>query len=499
MKVLLINPARTYYSGSKGVRLGLPLGIMYIAANLKKNGINVEIFDTLIDEKTKILEKDDHTFHGVEQDYFIDKVKKYDPDIVGVTSQFTAQIENTTKAINLVRQAKPKATIMAGGPHFAVLGRKYLEENKNLDYAVVGEGEYAMLDFVNSVNHNQPIENIAGLIYRRDGEIKQNDCKTIEDLDNLPVPAYELIDMQRYFSFLQEGLATRPGKFERSISMITSRGCPFNCVFCSIHLHMGKMWRKHSAEYTVSHIDHVVKEYEVKHISFEDDNFTFNPQRCENILDGIQNNHIKITWDTPNGVRADTLNETLLKKMKGTGCEELVIGTESGDQETLDKIINKNLKLTTIKQVAEWCKKIGIKLRSFYVIGFPGETKEKIQNTIDFAFNLYKKYNVTPSLMVATPLYGTRLHDIVIQNDYLLEPLTPKNLALGTQARGKGLIKTKEFSPQDLKGFSKQLESRVARYDLSKRIFSPKKYLKMLKLFIQKPTRLIAYIKRLKG
>ena len=504
MKVLLINPSKIHRRDAKGVRLGLPLSLMYVAAVLEKNSIPVKIFDSLISKATEIIEYPEHTYHGVPDYYLKMVINKEKPDIVGITNPFTSQIESTIRVARLIKEINSNIFIVVGGPHFAVLGEQFLEENNDVDVAVVGEGEIAMLELVKALENKRPYNDIKGLIFRsKDSQnnikIKSNDLELIKDLDNLPLPAYHLIDVERYFHFLEKGLSSRPNKNKYSISMITSRGCPYNCIFCSIHLHMGKLWRAHSADYVVSHIEHVIDKYNVQHIAFEDDNFTFDSQRCENIINQILKKKINIDWDTPNGVRADTLSESLLSKMKEAGCQELIVATESGDQETLDNIINKSLKLESIIQVARWCKKLKIRLKSYFIIGFPGETKAKIQKTIDFAFMLYKKFNVRPNLLFATPLVGTKLHDMVIKNRYLAKKITPRNLASATQARGEGMIKTKEFNPRDLKKFYQQLESRMARLDLVKKLTSPQKFFKAFKLFINKPSSIFSYIKRLIG
>ena len=504
MKVLLINPSKIHLHGTKGVRLGLPLSLMYIAAVLEENSISVKIFDSLISKATEIIEYPKYTYHGV-PDYYLKKIiEKEKPTVVGITNPFTSQIESTIKVARLVKEINSDIFIVIGGPHFAVLGKQFLEENYDVDVAIAGEGEMAMLELVNALKNKKSYNNIKGLIFRsKDSqnniEIKNNYLEPIKNLDDLPLPAYHLIDVERYFHFLEKGLSSRPNKYKSSISMITSRGCPYNCIFCSIHLHMGKLWRAHSVDYVISHIEHVINKYNVKHISFEDDNFTFNPQRCENIINQILKKKININWDTPNGIRVDTLNENLLSKMKKSGCQELIVATESGDQDTLDNIIKKSLKLENIIQVAQWCKKLKIKLRSFFVIGFPGETKIKIQKTIDFAFMLYKKFDVKPNLSFATPLVGTKLHDIVIKNKYLAKKFTPENLAVATQAGGDGMIKTKEFNPRDLNRFYQQLERRIVRLDLIKKLINPYKFFKALKLFFANPSKIFFYIKRLIG
>ncbi len=133
---------------------------------------------------------------------------------------------------------------------------------------------------------------------------------------------------------------------KRAISMVTSRGCPFNCCFCSVHLHMGRGFRAHSANYVLNHIEYVVEKFDVKNIFFEDDNLTLDLARFEAICDGLIAKKIKIGWETPNGVRADCLNLNLLQKMKKSGCKSVFFGVESGDQQILDNVICKSLTLT---------------------------------------------------------------------------------------------------------------------------------------------------------
>jgi anaerobic magnesium-protoporphyrin IX monomethyl ester cyclase len=156
---------------------------------------------------------------------------------------------------------------------------------------------------------------------------------------------------------------------------------------------MEKMFRAHSVDYIVDHIEHIVNKYRVKMIYFEDDNLTFDLKRFEAICDKIIEKDIKFNWETPNGIRADYLTSSLLKKMKKSGCQSVFVGIESDDQFLLDNIIDKSLKLKNVIKFAEICKKVGLKTGAFYVIGFPGETKENMMKTVEFALMLKRKYD----------------------------------------------------------------------------------------------------------
>lgn len=513
MKILLINPNRTYYQGSKGPRLGLPLGILYIAAVLEKNGYQPKIFDCLISEHTKLKVEKDKIIHGTSDEIILETIQKEKPDVVGITNQFSAQIENAIRTADLVKSVNQKIITVMGGPHISVAGKKLLKENKNIDIGVKGEGEYTFLEIVKKIAVNLSYYDIPNIIYcDEDNRIIENEftgftphlsagpnisskgAGFIKNLDELPYPAYHLIDMERYLDFLKHGLRTRPSSEPRSISMITSRGCPYNCIFCSIHLHMGRHFRAHSSGYVIEHIKYIVDKYQVKHISFEDDNFTLDINRAKKIFRGIIDNNIKITWDTPNGVRADIFDEELVALMKKSGCRELIFGIESGSQRVLDEIIDKKLKLDKVIRSIQLCQKYKIKTKAFFVIGFPGETASEIKQTKDFALMLYKKYEIDFGLLIATPLLGTRLYQICKGKGYLVKEPDPRSLSIATQTYGKGLIKTEEFDPEYLKNVAEKAEKSRARIRLIKKLWHPSTYWSDLKFFIRHPKKTIKHI-----
>ena len=265
--------------------------------------------------------------------------------------------------------------------------------------------------------------------------------------------------------------------------LTTSRGCPENCCFCYVNVVSGKVWRGFSAEHVVEHIKLLVQKYNVEQIHIEDDNFTFDINRVKEICKGIIKEGIKVRWDTPNGVRADRLDEELIKLMKEAGCTRLTIAPEVGNQEILDKIVGKKLNLNDVVKVAEICKKVKMPLVAFFVIGFPGETKKNIQETVDFAKMLMRKYDViVGGAMHATPFYGTKLYKECKEKGYLTQEVTPE--LLGQSLSGQaGLIKTNEFSPEDLKNFNKQLIRASFYYSAKRYIKHPIKLIKRFSKF----------------
>lgn len=464
MKVLLINPNRCHYEGAKGPRVTLPVGLLSVAAFLEKQKIQVGVFDSMIGPEAKVWAEDTVVMHGVSDTVFEAKIRQEAPQIVGISIPFTAQLEGAVRAAKLVKQINSKIVVVVGGPHVSVDGENLLKQVPEMDYGIQGEGEEAMSAFVEAFEKGQSVHKIPGLIYRtQDNDfIKTNPPKLIEDLDKLPYPAYHMIDMENFFSWSKKGISGRALKGHwRSLSMVTSRGCPFNCIFCSIHLHMGKRYRAHSPSYVLDHLEYVVKKFGVTHIAFEDDNLTFNIQRSAAIFRAVIEKGIKFEWNTPNGIRGDTLDEALLTLMKQTGCLGLTIAPESGSQAILDHVIQKKQDLNKIVQSAALCHRLEIPLTAYFVIGLPGEKKKDMQKTIDFAMMLHEKYGVEPSVFSATPLVGTRLHEIATREGLLTQAITPKNMMRATQPlTGEPIIRTNDFTPEDVKFMARQVVAR---------------------------------------
>jgi len=476
MKVLLINPPQNFYPGSDLPSGNLPLGLMYIAAVLEKKGHTVEILDAFMNEPS-FWKTGDTLYIGMPYKRLKEEIQQRKPDIVGVANPFTSQVENAIKVCNIVKQVNPNILTIVGGPHVSAAPEEFLEESKNTDIVVIGEGEYTMLEIADCREKHTPLTRIHGIAYReKDVVVRTSPRPLIKNLDELPFPAYHLVDMAKYLN--PKMIEYRSFK-DRSISMITSRGCPFNCCFCSVNLHMGKSFRAHSVDYVVKHIEHVVNNFRVKTIFFEDDNLTLDTKRFEAICDKITEKGIRVKWETPNGVRVDCLTPSLLKKMKKSGCQSVFFGVESGDQQILDKVIDKSLKLKDVVKAAKACKEIGLKTGAFYIIGFPGETKENMLRTVDFALWLEKEYGVGIHMFVATPSIGTRLYEECIRKGYIKKDLSSRAFAEARQTGGLPLIETEDFTAVEVKNIATNAVNRHRRVNLINHLKNPRKTLEI--------------------
>jgi anaerobic magnesium-protoporphyrin IX monomethyl ester cyclase len=470
MKTLLIRPPiyaqSMNYPG--GPRFGVPLSLLYLAAVLERETIPVSIYDALIEFDVEHPKRNPNgTLHiGASWEEIVERVGREKADCVGITNPFSDFSPLAIKTAQEIKCHFPKVTIVVGGPHASSAPESFLETESGIDYVIRGEGERSFVLLARALEREGNIRDVPGLTYRLGGEVRSNPITGfITDLDTLPLPAYHLLDMEKYFTLVARGFPSRysfeyPGS-EREISMITSRGCPFHCVFCGNHLHMGRRWRFHSAAYILRHMELLVTRYKVKHFHFEDDNITLSCQRFEELLDGIAVRKWEVTWDTPNGIRAEGLDEHFLKKIKNSGCTYLIVGIESGNQRVLNEVIKKNLDLDRITETARICKRIKLDLHGFYVIGFPGERLEEIGATFSFALALLSRFDVIPHLGIARPLPGTELQRICEDKGYLTEPMVPN---VGGSMRGevfeRRMIQTDEFTLPEL-------ERLVSRFNIS--------------------------------
>ena len=454
MKILLMRPPAGHYLGAAKPSVSLPLGLLYIAAVLKQQGIDVEVYDAAAADKASGKEGSDIIWVGDDWQTVKARIVAAKADVIGISCLFTVQEQGLLRAAELAKEVNAKALVVAGGHHVSVCYQQLFEKSGFIDLACVGEGEYTMLEVVKAFSQGSRLDNIPGLISRNNiKSLQASDIVPIKNLDELPLPAYELIDMEKYFRLNAHGLSGRPAApyqgAERAVSLITSRGCPFNCVFCSVRLHMGRNWRAHSAEYVARHINMLADKYGIRHIHFEDDNLTLDIARFKKILSGVAAAKGRLTWDTPNGVRVDTLTKEVLTACRDSRCMYLIFGVESGDQRILNTVVGKRLDLNMVKQAAAWCKDIGIDTQAFYVIGFPGEAPVDIVRTIDFALGLYKESDVAPTVFVATPLPGTDLENKFRETGALKNALSVEQLRLMTY--GGFVMDGGSFKAQDIK------------------------------------------------
>jgi len=460
MRVMLINPPNIQPRDYRFPSLVFqPTGLVYLAAVLEEEGVKIKIIDAFAEEWNQERIEDDWRITGLSDKEIKQKIKRFKPDMVGVSIPFTIQARMGRRMLRLVKEVNGNIHTLAGGADVSVRFKEALAD-PNLDVVVIGEGEKTILDLVRALAKNENLRRVPGIAFRSKKRIIKTKARSfITHLDNLPMPARHLLPMKAYFKAAKKARAGRVVSTldKRWATIITSRGCPYNCIFCTIHQVMGKAWRSRSPEKVIEEIKLLKQEWQIEHLLIEDDNLTLDKKRAEKIFDLLIKAGLGITWSTPNGVRADKLDENLIKKMKQAGCTRLCVAPESGDQTVVNRIIKKNLDLKMVEKVVRWCKKYQLPIEAFFVIGFPGETKAQMRKTLSFAKKLLKMGLEEFSLFLATPFYGTELYQKAKGRGYLRKIFSEENLRVEFQdVPVEPLIETPEFSAQDLLNFRQE-------------------------------------------
>ncbi|HBO97406.1 MAG TPA: hypothetical protein DD648_05180 [Candidatus Omnitrophica bacterium] len=383
-QVLLLNQYFTSKPDmSEGFMASMPLNMLYLASYLNSNGKNCKIYELgIFDYKDAFVDGDRIRF-GISDEKIVEIIKKENPILVGVSCMYSRHYLDIIAIADLIKKVNPKIKIVTGGNHASIFSEMVLKNN-SFDFVVRGEGEETLLELTRAVTRGEmDFSGIQGLAYKdRNERIIINKSRAlIRNLDTLPLPDYSLLEVKKYssLSYKSPYLMRYP-----SVGVMSSRGCPGNCKFCTVKAVWGRTWRGKSAGKVVDEIEILHKQYGIHEFSFLDDSAAINKRRWAAISDEIIKRKLDIKWSTPNGIAHWTLDKPLLVKMKKAGCYRITFGIESGNLKTRE-YIDKRHSLDQAKEMIRYANQIGMWTICTHILGFPYETREQIQDTVQFA------------------------------------------------------------------------------------------------------------------
>lgn len=371
-----------------------PLGILYIAAVLKKNGYEVRIID-----------KDPEYFN------IIPDIKSFDPDLIGL-SFMTPSCQRAHSLCKILRKEFPGKILFSGGTHTSAAPEKTLKD-LDLDFVVVGEGEETILEICKNIQNKKSLQGVKGVIFKEKGILTNNGCREfISNLDTIPFPARDLLNFNKEY-LVYPGIIRGYGC--KSTMMITSRGCPYNCIYCGSPVIFGNKVRYRSVKSVIDEIKQLIDLYGAEGTFFADDTFTINPQRVIKFCHAFKREKLDFVWACQ--ARVNTVSDELLREMKSGGCIQVDFGVESGSQKILD-ILKKGTTPEMIKKAFQLAKKNKLRTLATFMVNNPFETKEDLKKTFQLAKEISPDFT---TFFYATPLPGTELYELAKQQNWIDE------------------------------------------------------------------------------
>ena len=448
-KIALVNPRVESYSSTLP-----PLGLLYIAAVLERAGFSPRIFD--------IYPYDDRDF---------DALADYRPDVVGMTI-LTDYWSRAVEISTLKRTRLPQTIFIVGGVHVTALPEESLTA-LDATIGVIGEGEHTMLELCECIAGGASWQEVAGIIFRNTATefVRTTPQPHIENLDDIPFPSRHLLNFEQYL--VPPGII-RGHWTERSTTVMTSRGCPFSCIWCGSQCTFGRKVRNRSVENVVAEIEHLVSEYAIDTVWFVDDTFTLNKKRVLEFCRLMTERKIRITWGCQAHVK--TADEEMFLAMKRVGLVQLDFGVESGSNRVL-KSLKKDSSDEAIRRAFAITRKVGLRTTATFMFGSPGESVEDVEQTMQLAKEI--RPNFVSSFFI-TPYPGTELMDLAEANNWEMSKREESGLKKGPMLRI-------HFRGQELMAIRERFQRIFIWRNFSGIMLSPRYMAKAFLLFLCNP------------
>jgi len=386
MKVLLASPESALWNERKHI----PLGLGYLAAVLRENGHPVDIYDAAIEDEP--LET---------------VVRRGGYELLGISAVTPLIVEAWAMACEGKRLGM---TTVLGGPHLTLMPEESLgAEHPEVDFVIQGEAEESVIEFVDALEGRRPIETVHGLYRRKNGGLEVNaPARLVPDLDAIPYPAHDLYRITRYANLqpLTDGLDRKA----RAYTIMTSRGCPYKCTYCSKPI-TGNTWRPRSVENVIGEWRWLVRDLRATEIGLTDDIWNLRLDRAKELCRALIAEGLNtVPWITVHGMKVNHTDAELFQLMKQAGCKRVGFGVESGDVHILRDVVKKSQSFDMVRNAFRWAKEAGLQTMGFFIYGMPEETADTMEKTTELALELDPDL---ANFMLATPYPGTEMYDLI--------------------------------------------------------------------------------------
>jgi len=454
MKILIVNPpsydnqgyireGRCMQTKSSWAALWMPLSLAYVASKLRSEGNKVKIVECIAER--------------INMENLLKIAKNFSPELIVLNTAYPS-IEMDKKSAEILKNNFSEIKIVVIGLFPTLLENKALEFFKVVDFGIIGEPEWVISNLVKNLDKDGDLREVKGLIWKNEDKIED---LSQNNLDDLPFPARDLLNNGKYIL---------PTNGEKFTLLSVGRGCPFGCIYCTANIYYGKIFRKRSVESVVDEIEECVSKHKINNFLFWGESFTIDQKYGEMICEEIMKRKLKIIWSTTS--RVDTLNETLLFKMKKSGCTLLGLGIETAVQEILDGA-KKGTDLEKIKKAVAMVKKSGIQSMGHFIFGLPGETRETAKKSMEFALKGGIDF---AQFYCAIPYPKTKLGEIARENHWVeSEKYTEFDLT-------KSIMRNEKLTSREIKKFRDQAYRRF--YIRPRMFWKALKEVKSLKSFI---------------
>lgn len=427
-RVMLINPPgkiTVTEHGSRERKLAVPpLGLAYLGAQLLAHGFEVDVLDVLIEGYENEVESTGSILYGLSEDETRERIRSFNPDMIGVSCLFSNRGREAVRLCEIAKAEIPDAHVLMGGQHPS--GFPKLVSHDFIDYLMWGESENSLIELLEAINSGGSIKEVSQIILKdANGSFWKSTKKNLPDVNKILFPAWHLIRLKDYWAAGLADYEVNTQGEKRFMVMISSRGCPHDCFFCTAPMMTERRYKYRTLENIIEEIEVYRSQFGIQEIHFWDDNFFVNKKRTKELLRALISSFPGMSFQVPSGSEINALDDEVIDLMAQAGFKKLFLAVESPNEEIQESYVDKRVNLDRIRHIVEKLREVGIISEGSFMVGFPHETKKQV----DATFQIAKEFGFDRiSISIVNPLPGTGLYEMCEREGLLPDDFDPQNI-----------------------------------------------------------------------